>query len=373
MLPSLLLRGVPPRAAVFLRGVPPRAPRLKAPSTRTRKKSCAIIAALDEISGPGVDLNVIETTAPGKQVLTGEYAVLAGAPALAAALDRRVMCRMTPANKGDWSFVSHGFEARATHRRDDLPDTGPAALARFALTSLDIDPRTLPAHLQIQIDSRPFYQGREKLGFGSSAACAVAVTAALAELAGTTVNLEHALATHRSFQRGAGSGVDVAASFCGGVIRYQDGRPQSTRLPSDVRHMFVFTGVGADTRALVQRFDAWRGQSSPPELRALVRSAIAVADSGTDFLDLLAEYIDALLALDRAARIGIFSAQHLRAASLAKEFGVLYKPCGAGGDMGMGVSRDPNALAAYRGGIEREGFLVVPAEISRHGLQVRLR
>ena len=62
MLPSLLLRGlppraavflrgVPPRAAVFLRGVPPRAPRLKAPSTRTRAKSCAIIAALDEISG----------------------------------------------------------------------------------------------------------------------------------------------------------------------------------------------------------------------------------------------------------------------------------------------------------------------------------
>ena len=35
--------------ALFLRGVPPRAPRLKAPSTRTRAKSCAIIAALGEI------------------------------------------------------------------------------------------------------------------------------------------------------------------------------------------------------------------------------------------------------------------------------------------------------------------------------------
>ena len=44
-------RGVPPRAAVFLRGVPPRAPRLKAPSTRTRAKSCAIIAVLGEICG----------------------------------------------------------------------------------------------------------------------------------------------------------------------------------------------------------------------------------------------------------------------------------------------------------------------------------
>ena len=319
------------------------------------------------------DPRVIEATAPGKQVLTGEYAVLAGAPALAAAVDRRVACRMTPADTGDWSFVSHGYEARAAHPRDDLPDTGPAALVRFAMASLGIDARTLPAHLQIQIDSRPFYDGTEKLGFGSSAACAVAVTGALAELAGVTPTLEHALTTHRGLQGGGGSGVDVAASWCGGVIRYQHGRPQDARLPPDIHPLFVFTGVGADTPTLVRRFDAWRGRESPPELRALVRSATAVADSGTDFLEALAEYIDALLALDHAARIGIFSAQHLRVARLAKEFRLLYKPCGAGGDMGMGVACDPNVLAAFRRRIEREGFLVVPAEIARHGLQVRLR
>ena len=50
---ALLSLAKPPRAAVFLRRVPPRAPRLKAPSTRTRKKSCAIIAALGEICGLG--------------------------------------------------------------------------------------------------------------------------------------------------------------------------------------------------------------------------------------------------------------------------------------------------------------------------------
>ena len=319
-----------------------------------------------------VDPRVIEATAPGKQVLTGEYAVLAGAPALAAAVERRVTCRITPATSGGWSFVSHGFEARAAHPRDDLPDAGPAALARSAMTSLDVDSRTLPEHLDIRIDSRPFYQGAEKLGFGSSAACAVAVTGALAELAGTTPTMEHALATHHGLQGRGGSGVDVAASWCGGVIRYQDGRPQKARLPPDIHYMFAFTGVGADTPTLVRRFDAWRAGGSPQELRALVHSATAVAESGTDFLEALADYIDALLALDRAARIGIFSPQHLRAASLAKASGVLYKPCGAGGDMGMGVSRDPNTLAAYRERIEREGLVVVPAEISPHGLRIRL-
>ena len=309
------------------------------------------------------DPSVIEATAPGKQVLTGEYAVLAGAPALAAAADRRVMCRIAPATEGDWSFVSRGYEARAAHRRDELPDTGPAALTRFALASL-----------QVEIDSRPFSQDREKMGFGSSAACAVAVTAALAELAGMPApTLQHSLATHRNWQGGAGSGVDVAASYCGGVIRFQNGRPQKARLPSDIHHAFVFTGDGADTRAFVRRFDAWRGKGLPPELADLVRSATAIADSPSDFLDLLPGYVEALLAMDRAARIGIFSPQHLQAMRLAKEFGVLYKPCGAGGDVGVGVSPDPSDLAAYRGRIEEEGFLVVPAEISPHGLQVRLR
>ena len=319
------------------------------------------------------DPRVIEATAPGKQVLAGEYAVLAGAPALAAAVDRRVTCRISPASTGNWSFVSHGYEAQGTYPRDNLPETGPAALARFAMTSLDLDTRTLPAHLKIQIDSRPFYQGAEKLGFGSSAACAVAVTGALAELAGATPTLENALAAHRSLQGGGGSGVDVAASWCGGVIRFQDGVARSARLPPDIHHMFVFTGVGVDTPTLVRRFDAWRGAESPPELRALVRSATAVAESGTYYLEALAEYIETLLAFDRAARIDIFSAEHLHMMRLAKGFGVLYKPCGAGGDMGMGVSQDLDVLAACRGRIEREGFAVLPAEISRHGLQLRFR
>ena len=319
------------------------------------------------------ELNTVEATAPGKQVLTGEYAVLAGAPALAIAVDRHVTCRISRASTVDWSFVSHGFEARAAHPRDNLPDAGPAALARFALTSLAIDPRTLPEQLTFQIDSRPFYLGREKLGFGSSAACAVTVTAALAELAGTTPTLDQALATHRGLQGRVGSGIDVAASFRGGVIRFQAGGARRSRLPSDTHHMFVFTGQGADTPTLVRRFNAWRGQGSPPELAALVRSATAVADAGSDFLDLLADYIEVLLAMDRAARIGIFSAQHICARNIAKAVGVLYKPCGAGGDLGVGISRDPHALAAFRERVEREGFLVIPTEISRHGLQVRRR
>ena len=37
---------------------------------------------------------MIVASAPGKAVVSGEYAVLAGAPALIAALDRRVTCTL---------------------------------------------------------------------------------------------------------------------------------------------------------------------------------------------------------------------------------------------------------------------------------------
>ena len=52
---------------------------------------------------------MIEVSAPGKLVVSGEYAVLTGAPALVAAVDRRVTCTLAPRHSGGWRFVSTGF------------------------------------------------------------------------------------------------------------------------------------------------------------------------------------------------------------------------------------------------------------------------
>lgn len=58
-------------------------------------------------SGPAhMSINQVESSAPGKLVLSGEYAVLAGAKALVAAVDRRVVCLVQRRNEGDWSFKS---------------------------------------------------------------------------------------------------------------------------------------------------------------------------------------------------------------------------------------------------------------------------
>ena len=98
-------------------------------------------------------------TAPGKLILTGEYAVLDGAPALVIAVDRR----------GD---RARARRARAAARRSSLAVADELAARRGAA-----DPAARAA-LEIAVDSRAFYDdGATKLGLGSSAAVTVAATA----------------------------------------------------------------------------------------------------------------------------------------------------------------------------------------------------
>lgn len=313
------------------------------------------------------------TSAPGKLVLSGEYAVLAGAPAVVAAIDRRVTCRVDIRGAGGWAFRSRGFDAVSRHRRDALPDLpgDPATLAHYAIRRLGVDTLALPEHLGIEVDSRPCFQDGAKLGLGSSAAATVAVAGAMARAGKVDCTLEQLLAIHRDLQGGSGSGLDVAASFRGGVIRYQAGEARSIRWSSSVRHAFVFVGWSTDTTEFVRRFNDWRRDREPPELRRLVDGAHAVADAEGSSLEPFAEYVDALDALDRAAGIGIVSEPHRAAAKLARRCGVLYKPCGAGGgDTGVALSEDAEALNTFRAAVTQAGLAVVPAEIDPNGLRI---
>ena len=318
---------------------------------------------------------MIEAKAPGKLVLTGEYAVLAGAPALVMAIDRYVTCQIKPSVTGTWEFTSHGLEAHSIHSRDTLPKDPqhPAALAYQAIRHLRLDLATMPKHLKIKIDSRPcFYKG-EKLGIGSSAACVVAVTAAFAKLCDTTYTLGELLNIHRNLQGGSGSGLDVATSHHGGVIRFQNGELEKAEIPKDFNYVFVYPGSSAQTQKLVKRFNDWRKiERIPKELQRLIEQATAVACPSTNFYESVTEYICALRALDEAAKIGIFSEEHLHALTLAERLNVIYKPCGAGGgDIGVAMAADPGALTAFKSEITEQGFIVVPAEITKNGVEVR--
>jgi phosphomevalonate kinase len=215
-------------------------------------------------------------TAPGKLILTGEYAVLDGAPSIVIAVDRRAVARQTATPHGSSSFLLAVADEIAARRGAEDPATRAA--------------------LEITVDSQAFYDKLTKLGLGSSAAVTVAATA----LALGTVDREQvlavALAAHARAQgpRGArGSGADIAASVYGGTIVYTraeavdalgstrqaDAQPpcriERRRWPASVTLLPFFTGAAADTVSLVARVQAARDSN-----RAAVEAALAaIADA----------------------------------------------------------------------------------------------
>lgn len=320
----------------------------------------------------------IEASAPGKVVLTGEYAVLAGAPALVAAVDRRVVCRLAHRHHGGWRFESKGFAAEQTLAKAEVYGAPPNTIAGVARQLLD--ETDAPAHLEIAIDSTACYRRGQKLGVGSSAATVTALATALRALRGETPTLSELIHIHAAFQ-GGGSGLDVAAAFTGGVIRYQCRRAAPAALPEGLAKLAIFCGEGTATAGRLAAFDAWRGDGTPAALRRLADAAEAVLahrPHAGDFSEAYGDYADALERFDRVAKLGIFGPRHQRLRELAARAGVFYKPCGAGGnDIGLAFSADAQAMAGFarlvRGLTDEEQFEPIPLQFSNTGVQVRAR
>jgi phosphomevalonate kinase len=202
-------------------------------------------------------LALVIATAPGKLILTGEYAVLDGAPAIVTAVDRR-----------------------AVARRDAVRGSSPflLAVAKEIAARRGANDAAAHAALEIAVDSTAFYDALgTKLGLGSSAAVTVAATACA--LAATPVDRDEvlaiALAAHANAQgqRGArGSGADIAASVHGGTIAFTGGTVKQLGWPKSVTLVPFFTGAPADTISLVSQVMARRG----PELDAAL---VAIGDA----------------------------------------------------------------------------------------------
>ncbi|MDE0040016.1 MAG: hypothetical protein OXU77_21035 [Gammaproteobacteria bacterium] len=315
---------------------------------------------------------MIEASAPGKLVISGEYAVLAGAPALVAAVDRRVTCTLTPKDSGGWRFVSTGFDDDRTIPKDDVFSAPPTTIPGVVQRS--IAAADAPEHIEVRIDSSDCYSDGVKLGVGSSAATVTALATAFGVMAGEAPRLTDLYELHAGFQ-GGGSGLDVAAAVTGGVIRFEDRVATPVRLPGGIYFAFVFTGSGSRTAALLETFDAWRQRGATAPLERLAAAAREVVDSTMQpdaFVDALGEYTDLLERFDQSTRIGIFGPGHRRARELSSRLGVVYKPCGAGGgDTGVAVSTDIDAIRAFKDGLDAAGLVALDMKISPQGVEFR--
>ena len=268
--------------------------------------------------------------APGKVVISGAYAVLDGAPAIVAAVDR---------------YVS----ADARRSADFVTDEVRAALG------------SAPPPW---FDATELRQNERKLGLGSSAAILVASLAALElekrgpldDRALASAVFAPALVAHAKAQRG-GSGIDVAASAHGGILlarRSGDGLDLETvALPVGLSYEVFACGEPASTQGMVERVrglaehDARLYSSRMScQMEAAEQAADALrCQSGAALVLSLRAQRAALAELGVASGVPIVTAGVAKLADLAELEDAAFLPAGAGGgDIALYVGlRAPSA------------------------------
>jgi len=190
------------------------------------------------------------TFAPGKLVLSGAYAVLAGAPAVVMATTR-------------------GAFADGTRATDCPTDEVRAAFGQQPAPHVDA--------------SCMFMEGR-KLGLGASSAIVVASLGVQAAMQGRSLSdplvrssiFDHARAAHSAAQ-GGGSGVDIAASVYGGLLEYRAGVAQARVMPTGVLVRVFACSESARTSELRARVDRF-ALESPEQHAACFRDLTTIAE-----------------------------------------------------------------------------------------------
>ena len=338
---------------------------------------------------------MIEAHAPGKLLLSGEYAVLAGAPAVVVAVGARARAVLSPSPQMQLSVSGRPFsfsvEPSGRLRWQDPPPAGHGELLEAAVAGLGaVNAIAEPQPVEIHLDSSEFSvegaDGKQhKLGLGSSAAVLVALLAALDqawELGLDAANLcELARSAHQHFQGGRGSGVDVVTAVYGGVLAMGmdgPGQPELLRWPGGLELVAVWSGRSASTPAMIARLDAFharRPADAKRHLEALTDQATQAvcAWQAGDIATIMASadaYFDALCALDREAGIGIVTDAHARLRALARREGAIYKTSGAGGgDLGFAMTADPDVAARLRSVFAAAGYPVVDQVLAVPGVE----
>jgi phosphomevalonate kinase len=300
--------------------------------------------------------------APGKLLLTGAYAVLEGAPAVVVAVDRHAYADDAPAvpsGRAPMREVVEAFEGAPPP---------------------DVDVSGLHAE-----------GGGGKLGLGSSAAALVAALgikarrqgADLADASVRGVLFVAARAIHARVQAG-GSGVDVAASTFGGVLRYRveaagrgEAEVRAVSLPEGLVVAPYWSGASARTTDLRARVDALRGRDPSAYARcfaALSEAAHAASTalestSASRFLSAARATQAALAALGAKADAPIVPAAFQELAAIAEAEGAVFLPSGAGGgDCGVWLG-NASPSPRFDGRTRALGMLPLPIGIDREGVR----
>ncbi len=348
---------------------------------------------------------MIRAYAPGKMLLIGEYAVLEGCDALVFAVDRQAEVSVEKVSGNEYSVLSPSlgilesqpFILNPNGKLYFDPNINPFTgrkllffqkLVEFFTSHIALTP--LPAlHINLQTDAFYSAEWRRKLGFGSSSALTVALFKALDEAWKLRQSPEQlfrlALAAHRFAQGNSGSGIDVAASFAGQVVRYkmnsgdawQQTLPQAVTPWHDLPMAVVWSGTSASTKEMVASVSRLKTTNALlyrnlMETLCADSSAVIQAYAQQDleaFLRFTAKFRDALRQLGSQSGTPIFTRAHEELVQLADKWQCVYKPSGAGGgDIGILFAPDAQKLAETERQIQKHGYRTIPVHMATDGV-----
>lgn len=319
--------------------------------------------------------DVIETKAPGKLFIAGEYAVVEpGEPAVLVAVDRFITVRLTRSEDSGRVHSSEYGRLPLVWRREGqeiILDHHPYDYVMSAIATVDrlcAERGVAPAYFDLHISSELDDSSGRKFGLGSSAAVVVATIAALNEFYGLGLSLEERfrLSLLTAIQVAPkSSGGDIAASTYCGWIRYtapdrgrlrsyleehtvtetlrapawEDFSVRALPAPGTAELLVGWTGSPASTEALVDGM-SHRSPASHPDYQEFLAASrkdvdtfVSALESGDTAvqLDVLRHVRRLLQRLGTASGIIIETQTLATLCDSAEALGAAAKPSGAGG------------------------------------------
>jgi len=330
-------------------------------------------------------------SAPGKVILAGEYAVLEGAPCLVMAVDRRVQATLKIAPGRGFQIRSPGFLSAPCDlvwSSNQLScDEGKLELLLKIINGLlalspEISDSLQTANSTLTINTTALFDNQRKLGLGSSAALASAISGLLMK-AGIALEA-HWLTVHQIHSKAQGklgSGVDIAASLLGGVSCFINHHHthcelQRVNLPENIKIAFIWTGNSASTPKYLQSLSRWKQthaetyQRNMDTMRGHMAALVSNMGDAHSVVAGLKRFVAALYEFARVSGVDVFAHGHEALYQAGYRFDdLVYKPCGAGGgDLGIAVTPNTESLEAFLSKAKLMGLSTIDLNIDPNGL-----
>ncbi|MDC0186070.1 hypothetical protein OAK03_04475 [Gammaproteobacteria bacterium] len=305
----------------------------------------------------------VESTAPGKIFLSGEYFVLDGSLATIMSTKQRV--KVTIADQIDvdnifyCSVIDQCFQFNVNNSYQvNWLDEDPGEFGLFLELSITYM-RVKPTNTFFAIDSDDLYFQGTKIGLGSSAAISVAVLNAINNFYGLKLSendlIHNSMELHKLHQGKNGSGLDIISSHADSNLiecsknMLSKYKWNALDWPKNLIIKGVITSQQSSTSSMIEKYNIAK-QDNSQNFKSLYSKMTQILKefseawhqgNSSDILNLLKQQNILIKQLDHDFDLGIYTQEHNKILDLAESIDLFYKPSGAGGgDLGIIISDD---------------------------------